>query len=472
MEILANIWYYVVPFIILLGILVFVHEFGHFIVARLLGVQVEAFSIGFGKELWSRVDKKGTRWKLSLIPLGGYCQFLGDADASSSTTNENLQNLSEEEKKKVFALQSPWKKIAIVVAGPLFNYLLAVFLFIGMFYAYGKITYPSVVGEVMPNSAAEEAGIKAGDNILSINGVSTPDFQALSKEISMSETDNVKISIERPVNATMYAEEMEFCECGEIKKGKLIGVRSLESNFDENGVLKPVPPMINEVFPNSPAEKAGIVAGDLIETINGAPLTYFDDLKRYIVEHENDKLVLQGKHMLTLDVALRDTDYDEKIGGKAKRRMLGVKSAPHLTIVEKMSFTEALQAGFSEAYNLTAMTLRGVWQMITGQRGGQDVGGIIRIAELSGDVSKSGGISGFIYFMALISVNLGLINLFPIPVLDGGNLVIFVIEMLFGRELKPKVKEYIFRIGLLLILALMLFATWNDIIHLINRWSY
>ena len=151
MDFIINTVYYILPFIILLGILVFVHEFGHFIVARLLGVQVEAFSIGFGKELWSRVDKKGTRWKLSLIPLGGYCQFLGDADASSSTTNENLQNLSEEEKKKVFALQSPWKKIAIVVAGPLFNYLLAVLLFIGMFYAYGKITYPSVVGEVMPN---------------------------------------------------------------------------------------------------------------------------------------------------------------------------------------------------------------------------------------------------------------------------------------------------------------------------------
>ena len=169
---------------------------------------------------------------------------------------------------------------------------------------------------------------------------------------------------------------------------------------------------------------------------------------------------------------LKDTDYEDKVGGKTKRRMLGVQSTPELAFSEELSFSQSVVAGFEETYNITAMTLRGVWQMITGQRGGKDVGGIIRIAEMSGDVSKSGGIIGFIYFMALLSVNLGLINLFPIPVLDGGNIVIFLIEMVIGRDLKENVKDYIFKFGLLLLLAIMLLATWNDILHLANRLFY
>ena len=184
MEILLNIIYYVVPFIVLLGILVFVHEFGHFIVARILGAKVVVFSIGFGKELWGRVDKYGTRWKVAAVPLGGYCQFLGDADASSSTVDESFKNLSEEDKKGAFPLLAAWKKLCIVVAGPLFNYLFALLLFVALFYSFGKIVYPSVVGKVMPGEAAEAAGIMEGDRILSLNGNPTPDFQALSNEVS------------------------------------------------------------------------------------------------------------------------------------------------------------------------------------------------------------------------------------------------------------------------------------------------
>ena len=192
MSSLLDIVYYIVPFVVLLGVLVFVHEFGHFIIARLLKVKVVAFSIGFGKELWSRTDKYGTRWKISAIPLGGYCQFLGDADASSSTVDDALDKLSEEDKKGAFPLQPSWKKIAIVVAGPLFNYLFAVMVFFGLFFCFGRMVYPSVVGAVMEGEAAEASGIKADDIIISINGKNTPDWQALSYEISLSETDDVE----------------------------------------------------------------------------------------------------------------------------------------------------------------------------------------------------------------------------------------------------------------------------------------
>ena len=473
MEILTNILYYVIPFIILLGILVFVHEFGHFIVARMLGVKVVAFSIGFGKELWSRTDKKGTRWKISAIPLGGYCQFLGDADASSSTTDKALAKLSKKEKAMAFPLQKTWKKLLIVVAGPLFNYLLAVLIFIGIFFAFGRFVHPSVVGGLVENGAAAEAGIMVGDEILSVNGKPTPDFQTLSNEIMLSETDDANIEIKRPIDVTLQARETEYEECGVQKRNMLIGVRSIASDINqETGEQNRAPTVIDYVIENSPASDAGIIKGDVLESINGTELTYFDELQKYVGEHKNEPLNIKGHRILNLTVMLKDTDYEDKVGGKTKRRMLGVQSTPELAFSEELSFSQSVVAGFEETYNITAMTLRGVWQMITGQRGGKDVGGIIRIAEMSGDVSKSGGIIGFIYFMALLSVNLGLINLFPIPVLDGGNIVIFLIEMVIGRDLKENVKDYIFKFGLLLLLAIMLLATWNDILHLANRLFY
>ena len=166
MEWILNIIHYVIPFLVLLGVLVFVHEFGHFIVARSLGVSVSAFSIGFGKELWSRTDKKGTVWEISAIPLGGYCQFLGDADESSSTSDVNLSKYTEEEQKHLFATQTPYKKLAIAIAGPLFNYLFAFITFFGLFYFVGSYDIPPIVSEVIKESPAEKAGIIKGDKIL------------------------------------------------------------------------------------------------------------------------------------------------------------------------------------------------------------------------------------------------------------------------------------------------------------------
>ncbi len=166
MEWILNIIHYVIPFLVLLGVLVFVHEFGHFIVARSLGVSVSAFSIGFGKELWSRTDKKGTVWKISVIPLGGYCQFLGDADESSSTSDVDLSKYTEEEQKHLFATQTPYKKLAIAIAGPLFNYLFAFITFFGLFYFVGSYDIPPIVSEVIKESPAEKAGFKMGQTIL------------------------------------------------------------------------------------------------------------------------------------------------------------------------------------------------------------------------------------------------------------------------------------------------------------------
>ena len=466
MTLLANIIYYIVPFVVLLGILVFVHEFGHFWVARLLGVKVVAFSIGFGKKIWSRTDKKGTCWQLAAVPLGGYCQFLGDADASSSTVDETLSNLTDEEKKRAFPLQKTWKNILIVVAGPLFNYLFAVLLFFGIFWMYGKMIYPPVVGEVAEDSVAQAAGIMAGDKIISVNGNKVVDFMALSNEIQMLTDNTAEIEVERLFVAKLRPERLKAC--GESAPTKLIGISGQAAEKADEKAEKTVLPIVDDVLPESPAQKAGLQKGDVLEKVGNQRLNLFKELKEYVATHQDEEIELQYRRQIPVSVHWNDA-ASEKDENAQQHRVLGVKSTPELTVAETYTFMQAAVAGVKETYDITAMTLRGVWQMITGRRGGEDVGGIIRIAELSGDVSKNGGFLGFIYFMALISVNLGLINLFPIPVLDGGNLVIFLIELVIGRELKPNVKDYIFKFGLLIVLALMVFATWNDIVHLIGR---
>ena len=464
MESLLNIVYYVVPFIILLGLLVFVHEFGHFIIARLLKVKVVVFSIGFGKELWSRADSYGTKWKLSAIPLGGYCQFLGDADASSSTVDGKLDELSEEDKKGAFPLQPTWKKIAIVVAGPLFNYLFAILIFIALFYSFGRMVYPSVVGEVMKGEAADEAGIQVGDIIVTLNDKPTPDFQTLSNEVALSEGDEVKVVVERPTVVTLKADDMGMF------KDKILGLISMpRKRAPRTAAFHPALPVVAHVLSGSAAERAGFKSGDVLKSINGVPIEKFEDLYDYVVAHRDDEFEIKYHHPLFLKVRLKDTQYEEN-GVKIKRRMLGIRSQSSMTFTETMSLGKAVKEGFKEAYDLTVTTLRGVAQMLTGRRGGKDVGGIIRIAEMSGDISKSGGLLSFIYFMALLSVNLGLVNLLPIPVLDGGSLVIYLIELVTRRELKAEVKDWIFKFGLLIILAIMVLATWNDIAHLISRW--
>ncbi|MBR6409415.1 MAG: RIP metalloprotease RseP [Alphaproteobacteria bacterium] len=367
-----NFIYYVVPFIVLLGILVFVHEFGHFIIARSLGVQVSAFSIGFGKKLWGRMDKHGTYWKISAVPLGGYCQFLGDGDAFSST--QGLNELTDEEKKHAFAFQNPFKKLAIVLGGPGFNYLFAILIYFLLFLSFGKFTIPPVVGELIEGGAAQSVGILPGDRFVSINGIEVKEWGDISKEVFMDADHQVSIDI------------------------------------------------------------------------------------------------LRDNKMLHFDVSLIEMDK-EHVGKVAhKQYMLGVKSQGAVEFThEKLSIPQAFVQSCYEVWDVTAMTLRGVGQMITGKRGGEDVGGIIRIAEMSGDITKNETILDFITFLALLSINLGLINLFPIPVLDGGHVVIFLIEIITRRELNEKAKEYLFKAGFLLLLALMIYATWNDLVHLFNR---
>ncbi len=373
MEIILNIIHYIIPFVILLGILVFVHEFGHFIVARITGVEVSAFSIGFGKVLWERKDKKGTNWRISAIPLGGYCQFLGDEDPSSSTSK--MSKLTKEQEKRAFPFQNPYKKFAIVLAGPGFNYLFAILIYTMLFCVFGRVTFPPVIGEVVENSAAYIAGIKSGDRVLSINDVEISEFADISREVALAADYKVKIKVQR------------------------------------------------------------------------------------------------NNNILSFDVTLTQIEMDQSDGTKVKKHMLGVKSVTTIeTSNDRIPIYKSFIYALKEVTDVTVTTLRGLGQMISGERGSEDIGGIIRIAEMTGDISKNQGLLNYVVFLALLSVNLGLINLLPIPVLDGGHIIFYTIEIITRKPLNEKVKEYLFRIGFAILLALMVFATFNDIVHLFNRW--
>ncbi|MDD5587191.1 MAG: RIP metalloprotease RseP [Alphaproteobacteria bacterium] len=354
-------------FIVVLGPVVFVHEFGHFIVARLCGVKVETFSIGFGPEIRGWNDRYGTRWKIAWLPLGGYVKMFGDSDPASSGVDEKAADFTEDEKKVAFYTQKVSRRFAIVGAGPVGNYLFAIIVLTALFLIAGQPYTPPVVDTVMEKSVALEAGLKPGDRIVSIDGKPMNSFEDIKREIALN--------MGTPANVV----------------------------FERDGVAK-----------------------DLLMTPE----------------------------------VVRTTD---RLGGEHVTGRIGITSSQQ--DYRKLTPLKALQEAVNESWTLSVSTLKGVGQMIIGVRGTDELGGPIRIAEMSGKVAKD-GLGAFVWFLAVISINLGLINLFPIPLLDGGHLVFYLAEGMRGRPLSERVQEYGARAGLFLVVSLMLFATWNDLVHL------
>ena len=366
MEILAAIPHYGFWFLLLLTVLVFVHEYGHYIVARWCGVRVEVFSIGFGPELIGRYDKHGTRWKISAIPLGGYVKMFGQG--ANLLEGEAGKAMSAEDRKVAFDYKSVWRRMAIVAAGPVANYLFAALIFSVIFAVHGKDVTAPVVGEAMAGSAAAEAGFQSGDRIVSLNGRSIDDFNDIAEFVQLNLDQEIAIAFER------------------------------------NGAL---------------------------QTVNVRPT------------------ITTEKDALGNDVRLGRLGI--KAAGKSDRIDLGVG--------------QAVYQGVARVFDVSALMLKGVWQIVTGVRPADEIGGVVRIGYLSGEIAQI-GMWQLITFAAMLSVNLGLVNLFPIPLLDGGHLTYYAIEAARGRPLGERTQEWGFRLGIAFVLGLMLFATWNDLVFL------
>ena len=360
---------YILPFIALIVVVVFIHEYGHYYFAKRFGVGVTDFSIGFGKEMFGWNDKSGTRWKVCVIPLGGYVKFFGDRNVYSQADNDKIiKEYSKEDQDKLFVLKPLYQRALIVFGGPLANFLLAILIFFSVYTFAGKDFTPAVINEVQKDSPAMVAGLKDNDIVVSIDGNEVTSIMDVSKYIMMSTDEFINFTVNR------YDQDLTF-----------------------------------RVKPNI-------------------------------------------------------VDGEDNLGNKISKRMVGIKLGAYNNEVNhvKLGPTKALFYAVNEVYYVSTSSLKYIGSMITGNGDTSQLGGPIRIAKISGQVAEF-GILPFISLMAYISISLGLINLFPIPMLDGGHLMFYGIEKVLGRPLSQKTQEGFFRIGMFLLLSLMFFTTFNDL---------
>ena len=362
---------YIIPFLFVLSLVVFFHELGHFLVARWCGVRVLVFSIGFGPELIGFNDRHGTRWKISAIPLGGFVKFFGDENAASVPDKARLAAMDVRERADSFMFQPVAKRAAIVVAGPLANFLLAIVIFAGVFMLYGKQTMSARVDSVQPDSAAAEAGFKTGDVVVAINGRPIENFTEMQRVVSGSAGDTLSVTVDR----------------------------------------------------------------------------------------EGNRLVLQAKPALK--------EVKDNFGNVQHIGVLGISRsmAPEDLKLHPVAPPQAVVMAVQETWSVIERTLGYIGGVIAGREAANQLGGPIRIAQMSGQVASFGFVP-LIQLAAVLSVSIGLLNLFPIPLLDGGHLLFYIIEGIRGRPLSERAQEVGFRIGLAIVLMLMIFATFNDIVHL------
>jgi regulator of sigma E protease len=362
---------YIVPFLFVLSLVVFFHELGHFLIARWCGVRILVFSIGFGPELVGFNDRYGTRWKISAIPLGGFVKFFGDDNAASVPDTERLATMDARERTQSFMFQPVSRRAAIVVAGPLANFLLAVVIFAGVFMLYGKQTMSARVDSVQPGSAAAEAGFKPGDLVVAINGHAVDSFAEMQRVVGASAGEPLAVTVDR----------------------------------------------------------------------DGAQL------------------------VLTATPALKEVK--DNFGNVQRVGILGISRsmAPEDLKLHPVAPPQAVWLAVQETWSVIDRTLSYIGGVIAGREAANQLGGPIRIAQMSGQVASFGFVP-LIQLAAVLSVSIGLLNLFPIPLLDGGHLLFYIIEGIRGRPLSERAQELGFRIGLAIVLMLMIFATFNDIVHL------
>lgn len=358
---------YLLPFLFVLTLVVFFHELGHFWVARRCGVKIDAFSIGFGPELFGFNDRHNTRWRVAAIPLGGYVRFHGDESAASTPDKDVLAKMSEADRKDSFFYKPVAQRALIVAAGPIANFILAIVIFAGIFMFYGKQASPARVDTIMPASAAEAAGFKKGDLIVSIDGNKVDSFTDMQRIVSIS-------------------------------------------------------------------------PGEMLE---------------FTINRNNQQIMLKAAPKLS--------ENKDRFGNVTRIGLLGISGLMDPPV--RVGPVDAIALGTAETWFVVDRTVSYIVGIIRGRESADQLGGPLRIAQVSGQVASI-GFTALMHLTAVLSVSIGLLNLFPVPLLDGGHLLFYAFEALRGRPLSERMQEYGFRVGLALVIMLMVFATWNDIVHL------
>lgn len=441
-----------IAFLVAIGVLVTFHELGHFWVARLCGVKVLRFSVGFGKPLYT-FQRGDTEWAISPIPLGGYVRML----------DEREMEVPEEERHLAFNNQHVLKRMAIVVAGPLANLLLAV-LFYWAVIAGGMMQLLPQVGTVLTPSLAATAGFQAGDRVLSVNGQSVADWQQLRLAlVDAAGSGDVPIRVQvKTAQATTQLRSIDPAQADED------ALKALEQG---NPGLMPMRylPAIGGVEEGSVAAKAGLKAGDKLLSADGKPLASWDAWVKLIHESPGKELLIRierdGKPQ---DVKLRPAtvaDGDVMIGRIGAAPLLDSAWMKQLSFMHKPSVAEAAVEALHKTTNTAWMSLKFLGRMVIGQASLDNLSGPLTIASIAGQTAREGW-SPYLEFLALISVSIGVLNLLPIPVLDGGHLMYYVAELVKGRPLSERAQLFGQKIGFILLASLMLFAVLNDISRL------
>ncbi|MEO1541720.1 MAG: RIP metalloprotease RseP [Pseudomonadota bacterium] len=424
-----------IAFVFVLGIVVFVHEFGHYIVGRWCGIHAEVFSLGFGREIFGWTDSRGTRWRVGPIPLGGYVKFLGDADASSRADHAAVAQMDAERRARSFPGAAIWKRSLTVAAGPIANFLLSIVIYAGLLVYSGMTMEVPRLGPV-PDVVAETTPLREGDLIRTVEGVPTPTTRQFFEELDANrDTGSIALEVERD--------------------GAVVSLTS--------DILHA--PYVSGITPLSSASRAGIRIGDLIVAVGDTPVRNFETLTTLVQASEGNRIdvtVQRGAEQLILPMVpqMQDIMVD---GEFVKRVVIGVQVGTSLSIATETPYLhEALWGGARQTWSVITLSLRGLYNIAIGVLSPQNLNGPVGIAQISGEAVEQGATS-FILFIALISTGIGLINLFPIPVLDGGHLVLHGIEALTGRPPSGKWLEFAMALGLAMVLSLMVFATYNDI---------
>tara|TARA_Y100000590_G_scaffold91505_2_gene103292 strand:+ start:5029 stop:6405 length:1377 start_codon:yes stop_codon:yes gene_type:complete len=451
----------IVSIILLLGVIIGIHELGHFWAARKFKVHVIRFKIGFGKSLFSKFDKRGTEYSIGILPLGGYVQMLGEDNplqGKETDSNDKIKEIS-------YPQASLGARAIITAAGPIANFVLAVVAYFLIFMIGVKDVAP-IVGGVSDQSLAQQAGIEVGDRIISIDNKKINSLKELNTSLALriGETGSILVNYKKPNSDLLFSKSVLINNWLDSELDK-----SIISSF---GINPFIPPVISSVQERSPAEDSGLKRGDQIVTVGDIEIKTWYELVEEISSIPEVNTILRVERngeviSVPIYVSSVENDLGIKIGRIGISRISSNSEMPEeFLVITKKGPIEALILGFKETYNFTILILDSIGKMISGSVSPENIGGPIQIAVLSGSAAKAGLVS-FIGMIALLSINLGLINLLPIPILDGGQLVLIAAEKVKGSPLSDSFIEFAYRIGLLLVIGLMVFAVYNDITRIV-----
>lgn len=426
----------IAAFVIALITIIFVHEFGHYIVGRWSGIKAEVFSLGFGPVLWSRQDKHGTKWQIAAIPFGGFVKFWGDANAASGKASDVMDSLSDDEKRHTMHGAPLWARAATVAAGPIFNFLLAILVFFVLSMSTGNVREPLTVGELLPLPQGTY-DLQVGDEILAIEGHDIADLSAMN---GLSD----KLPVQEPLVYTVSRDGRQM---------------DVEGPFT-------YPPMITFLVPRSAAIDAGMQVGDVVTHVEGDPIIAFSEMKEVIESSEGaavDLTVWNDGEVRNVVLEPRHTDEPQEDGSFQKVYRIGVVLDFMFEPKREMiGLGEAFDQSISAVWGIIEASFSGLYNVAIGTISTCNMSGPIGIAETSGAMASQ-GIDDFVYFIAFLSSAVGLMNLLPVPVLDGGHLVFHVYESLTGKPPSDGVFRVLMSIGLFILLAFMAFAITNDV---------